>query len=80
VHDLYSYRGHPSKHFARLGTMCKSDESLHDNYVVRWVSFRYNVHPCDKELTLSQNTTKIRKAGHELRLRYVRFVIVLEAI
>jgi len=38
-----------------------------------------NVHPCDKELTLSRNTTKLRRARHELRLRYVRFVIVLEA-
>jgi predicted ATP-dependent protease len=38
-----------------------------------------NVHPCDEKLTLSRNMTRLRRAGHELRLRYARFVVVLEA-
>jgi hypothetical protein len=38
-----------------------------------------DVHPRDKKLTLSRNMTKLRRAGHELRLRYARFVVELEA-
>jgi hypothetical protein len=37
------------------------------------------VHPCDGKLTLSRNMAKLRRAGYELRLRYARFVVVLEA-
>jgi hypothetical protein len=36
----------------------------------------HNVHPFDEKLTLSRKTTELRRAGHELRLRYARFLVV----
>jgi len=34
-------------------------------------------HPSDEKLTLSRNTRRLSRAGHDLRREYVRFAVVL---
>jgi len=38
-----------------------------------------NVHPIDERLILWQDMVKLCRAGYELRLRYVKFLVVLVA-
>jgi len=46
-------------------------------WFVRFTTDKNNVHPYDEKLTLSRNTTKLRREGHDLRVEYVRFAVVI---